>query len=115
MGGGKGGGGGSSHIDVNNHGTTQVISDGTTTIAGLDNIHTENKTSLTLATPAPIQTKADSTQSVTIHVPEPIRNVNETTLDVKPLVADLCFTVTNRTPPTHIRQPYHHRFGVEMF
>jgi len=115
-GGGKGGGGNST-IDVNNSGTTNVVADSTMTIAGLNNINTtsKNTTGLTLSIPDPIKTDSDARQSVTIRIPDPVRTINENFVDIKPLVADLCFTVTNRTPPTCVRQPYHHRFGIEMY
>ncbi len=115
MAGGGKGGGGSSKIDVDNHGTTNVISDGTTKIVGLDNMHSDSKTALTLSVPEPVKTETTGHSDLTIRVPDPIHTIGETTLDIKPLVADLCFTVTNRTPPTCIRQPYHHRFAVEVY
>ena len=40
----------------------------------------------------------------------------ETTIDVKPLVVDLCYTVNvGRLPETKIRNPYRHHIGLTLF
>jgi hypothetical protein len=47
-------------------------------------------------------------------VPLPVRT--ETALDIRPVTMDLCLNINfGRIPPTCIRQPYHHHFGMTLF
>jgi hypothetical protein len=133
-GGGKGGGGGGTTSTINLGGTTNVDSDSTVTIEGLDNI----KAALTLGTAQPFRTESkqelafpqplrtESKQELVL--PQPLRtdsnlktdsNLNTNsgiTVDVKPLVVDLCLNLSQGpVQPTCIRQPYQHHFGVTLF
>lgn len=104
-----------------------------------DGIEVDNTLDLTISVPDPIVTQ--STNSFI--VPQPIemantlevRPVNLTTesrfavtepivsqntsnigLDVRPMVMDLCFRLEfGDFPPTCIRQPYRHHFGITFF
>jgi hypothetical protein len=130
-GGGKGGGGGgtTSTVNVNNMGTTTVD------VVGLDDIQADLDltlsvpdtigTSFELNVPEPVRTEATNE----LRVPDPIRtelaitepivtdstskNSSQLELDVKPLVVDLCLDLQiGKLPPTCIRQPYQHHFGL---
>jgi hypothetical protein len=124
-GGGKGGGGGgTSTVNVNNSGTTNIDSDSTVEIRGLDKINTtlelklpqplrtENKQEVVL--PQPFRTESRSEMAVT----QPIVTESKASmaLDVRPLTVDLCLKFSmGPLPQTCIRQPYHHHFGITMF
>lgn len=126
-GGGKGGGGGggaTSTINVNNSGTTNVDSDSTIEIQGLDNI----KQTLTLALPQPFKTdsrqelvlpqpfKTESRQELAVTQPIVTEGRNAMSLDIRPMTVDLCLNVNLGPPaPTCVRQPYHHHFGLTLF
>jgi hypothetical protein len=113
-GGGKGGGGGgggtTSTINVNNSGTTNVDSDSTIEIKGLDNI----KTTTELKLPQPFKT--ESRQELAITQPIVSDAKSALALDIRPVTVDLCLNLnTGPTPPTCIRQPYHNHFGFTLF
>jgi hypothetical protein len=126
-GGGKGGGGGggaSSTINVNNSGTTNVDSDSTVEIQGLDNI----KQTLTLVLPQPFKTdsrqelvlpqplRTESRQEIAVTQPIVTEGRNALSLDIRPMTVDLCLNVNMGPPaPTCIRQPYQHHFGLTLF
>src|SRR5688572_21259611 len=105
-------------------------------IKGLDNINVE------LSIPDPIVTESTanittaSTAALTtdnrleLALPQPLRietgiNLNSDSnltsqsgiiLDVRPLVLDVCMKFEmGRLPPTCIRQPYQHHFGITLF
>jgi hypothetical protein len=108
------------------------------TINGLDDINVE------LTIPDPIVTQSTATANITtnngltLHVPEPVNLITNSTLtsnstinsdsriraqtesgivlDVRPMVVDLCMKIEfGRLPPTCIRQPYQHHFGITLF
>jgi hypothetical protein len=98
-----------------------IVTNATTTVVVPDPIVT-NATS-TLLVPDPIVTNATST----LLVPDPIKNEIgtqseldikplEMTLDIKPVVLDLCYTVNiGRIPETRVRNPYRHHIGLTLF
>ena len=107
------GGGSSSSESV----TVKSTASGTVDVVGLNDI------SATLTVPDPIVTNATST----LLVPDPIKNEIgtqseldikplEMTLDIKPVVLDLCYTVNiGRIPETRVRNPYRHHIGLTLF
>ena len=120
---GKGGGSSSETVTVTSTDT------GTVDIVGLDDV------SVTLSVPDPITTNSTYTTTSTLLVPDPVKNdvttksdigmksdltldvkPLQTTIDVKPLVVDLCYTVNvGRLPETRIRNPYRHHIGLTLF
>ena len=122
----KGGGGGSSGSETV---TVTSTDTGTVDIIGLDDV------SVTLSVPDPITTNSTYTTTSTLLVPDPIKNDIATksdigvksdltldikpldmTVDVKPVVLDLCYTVNvGRIPETRIRNPYRHHIGLTLF
>jgi len=47
---------------------------------------------------------------------EPLKTDSDITLDLKPVVLDLCLTANiGKVPNVCIRQPYRHRFGFTLF
>ena len=109
---------------------------GEITINGLDDINID----LDMAIIDPIVTQStatfNSTNGLSLSVPDPIRlettlrsdstiNSDSTVraetnsgiaLDIRPLTLDVCMKVEfGRLPPTCIRQPYKHHFGITMF
>ena len=123
-GGGKGGGGGSTKVEVVNSGTTNVNSNSTLDIIGLDDVDVRTE----LVLPQPFRTESDSRNELAVTEPvrtelavtEPIRTEstsdNALTLDVKPVVLDSCTRIEfGPIPPTRVRQPYHRHFGIKLF
>jgi hypothetical protein len=120
-----GGGGGSSTsstVTVTNGGTTNVDSDSTVEIKGLDNLKA------TIALPQPLKTesvnelklpqpfKTEGRQELAITQPIVSDSTSAMSLDIRPLAVDLCLKVSlGPLPPTCIRQPYHNRFGFTLF
>ncbi len=122
---GKGGGGSSGTETV----TVTSTDTGTVDIIGLDDVQ------VTLNVPDPITTNSTLTTTSTLLVPDPIKNDVTTksdigmksdltldikpldmTVDVKPVVLDLCYTVNvGRIPETRIRNPYRHHIGLTLF
>jgi hypothetical protein len=113
---------------------------GEITINGLDDINVDFE----LTVPDPIVTQSTATANITtangltLHIPEPIQlntdsdlTSNSTitsdsqiraqtesgiALDVRPLTMDVCLKLEfGRLPPTCIRQPYKHHFGITLF
>ena len=121
-----GGGGGSTNVDVNSESTATVD------IVGLDDMDVDadiNQT-LTLNLPQPLRTEgsnvielkpidADLDTTNTTHLTvDPLTTTSTTssTVDLKPVVLDLCLTANvGKLPNVCIRQPYHHHIGLTMF
>lgn len=104
----------STDVDVTLGGTTQVNSTNTVDIVGLDNIGIKAE----LVLPQPFKLQTDSTSRNELAITEPIRTVgqNEIVMDIRPMTVDLCLNVNfGRFPPTCIRQPYQHHFGITLF
>ena len=128
-GGGKGGGGGggaTSTINVNNSGTTNVDSDSTVEIKGLDNIKATAdiklpqpfKTDTTIDLKLPQPFKTESKQELDMAITRPIETDSKSamSLDIRPMTVDLCLKVSlGPIPPTCIRQPYHTHFGLTLY
>jgi hypothetical protein len=128
-GGGKGGGGGggaTSTINVTNSGTTNVDSDSTVEIKGLDNLKetidlklpqpfkTETTTELKL--PQPFKTESRQELAITQPIVTDSNSKSAMALDIRPMTVDLCLKLSlGPIPPTCIRQPYHTHFGFTLY
>ena len=99
-----------------------------------DGIDVDNTIDVTISVPDPIETSSSSSFVIPepiemantidvrplstdskIAITEPIvsQNTSNIGLDVRPMVVDLCFKLDfGEFPPTCIRQPYQHHFGV---
>jgi hypothetical protein len=121
-GGGKGGSS-SSTVTVNN-GPISVDSDSTVDINGLDNIGLKiDPISITetLRTPDPLVTKSDanttskSTSDVTTKSDVTSDSKNALSVDLKPVVLDVCSTTTTNLPHGEVIQPFNYHVGVTWF
>jgi hypothetical protein len=108
------------------------------TFNGLDDINVDFE--LTIPDPIVTQSTANinSNNGLTLTIPEPVRLITDSTLtsnsniisdsqvrantqsaialDVRPLTLDVCMKLEfGRLPPTCIRQPYKHHFGITLF
>lgn len=108
------------------------------TFNGLDDINVEFE--LTIPDPIVTQSTANinTNNGLTLTIPEPVRLITDSTLtsnsniisdsqvrantqsaialDVRPLTLDVCMKLEfGRLPPTCIRQPYQHHFGITLF
>lgn len=124
-GGGKGGS--SSTVTVNN-GPISVDSDSTVDINGLDNIGLNIQPlsiTETLRTPDPLVTRADvdldttststSTSTVTTKSDVTSDSKNALSVDLKPVVLDVCSTTTTNLPHGEIIQPFNYHVGITWF
>lgn len=105
-------------VDVDYGGT--LIGD--VEIHGLDNIHSDNKTTLVVETPEPVasdsRVRTDSQIRTELAVTQPIVTDATTSmaLDVKPLVSDTCVRLElGKVPPTRVCQPYRSHWGFTLF
>jgi hypothetical protein len=128
-GGGKGGGGGggaTSTINVTNSGTTNVDSDSTVEIKGLDNLKAaidlklpqpfKTETTTELKLPQPFKTESRQELAITQPIVTDSNSKSAMALDIRPLTVDLCLKVSlGPIPPTCIRQPYHTHFGFTLY
>jgi hypothetical protein len=74
-------------------------------------LRTEGKNEFAITTPIRMQNEIDTTMEL-----KPIQFSSDIDLDVKPVVMDFCFKLDfGGPPPTCIRQPYSHHFGVTLF
>ena len=123
-GGGKGGSS-SSTVTVNN-GPISVDSDSTVDINGLDNIGLKIDPiaiTETLRTPDPLVTKSnvDSTSTsksdanVTTKSDVTSDSKNALSVDLKPVVLDVCSTTTTNLPHGEVIQPFNYHVGVTWF
>ena len=98
-------------------------------IVGLDDIGM----SMEIVVPQPIRTEGSNTFAITEPIRmendisadmdvntvmdiKPIQLSNDIDLDIRPLVMDLCFKLEfGGIPPTSIRRPYNHHFGITLF
>ncbi|HEX7139681.1 MAG TPA: hypothetical protein VF219_17645 [Vicinamibacterales bacterium] len=117
-GGGKGGGSTTSTVNVNN-GPINVDSDSTVEVKGLDNI----KVDATVHTPDTLKSDA------TMHTPDTFKSDITThsdiksdsdsnsalSVDLKPVVLDVCSTSSTKLPHGEISQPFHVHFGLTWF
>jgi hypothetical protein len=130
MGGGGGGKGGGSSTSS----TVEVTSESTNTvdIVGLDDVSVDldadTTSALTLSVPEAIETEhtlelrpvdidldttSNSTSRLTI---DPLQTDSSLSVDLKPVVLDLCLTANvGKVPDVCIRQPYHHHIGITLF
>lgn len=96
------------------------------TINGLEDINVDFE----LSVPDPIVTQSTANANITtnngltLSVPEPIRletdasldSTSGINLDIQPLTLDVCMKMEfGKLPPTCIRQPYKHHFGITLF
>lgn len=121
-GGGKGGSS-SSTVTVNN-GPISVDSDSTVDINGLDNIGLKiDPLSITetIRTPDPLVTKSDSTSSSTSNANVTTKSdvtsdsKNALSVDLKPVVLDVCSTTTTNLPHGEVISPFNYRVGITWF
>lgn len=79
---------------------------------------------LTLSTPAPLQTRAEivlpqplqTASTVTLVLPQPFQTDSKAQLDILPVAADLCLNVAfARLPPACIRFPTEQHVGLTLF
>jgi len=119
-GGGKGGGS-SSTVNVHN-GPITVDSDSTVDIQGLDNIGLTAKVepiqvTEVLRIPDPIVTKSDLTTKSDVNTKSDISSdsKNALSVDLKPIVLDVCSTTSTKLPHGEISQPFHFHFGLTWF
>ena len=114
-----GGKGGDIDMDVD----ANIDSNSSMEIIGLDDIkmraeivlpqplRTEGKNEFAITTPIRMQNEIDTTMEI-----KPIQFNSDIGLDLKPVVLDLCFKLDfGGIPPTCIRQPYSHHFGITLF
>ena len=120
-GGGKGGGGASSTVTVNNSPIT-VDSDSTVELKGLDKIGLTAKVEplsieQTIRIPDPIVTKSssDSKSDITTKSDVLSDSKNALSVDLKPVVLDVCSTTSTKLPQGEIIQPYNLHFGITWF
>jgi len=118
-GGGKGGGSTSSTVTVNN-GPIDV--DSTVEVRGLDDIGIRAKIDPIelreeLHNPEPIVTKSDSTSAADITTKSDITSDSRSALsvDLKPVVLDVCSTTMTKLPHGEISQPFQFHFGLTLF
>jgi hypothetical protein len=114
-GGGKGGSS-SSTVTVNN-GPISVDSDSTVDINGLDNIGLKIdpiSVTETLRTPDPLVTKSDSTSNSNLTTKSDVTSdsKNALSVDLKPLVLDVCSTTTTNLPHGEVIQPFNFHMGI---
>ena len=114
-GGGKGGSS-SSTVTVNN-GPISVDSDSTVDINGLDNIGLKIdpiSVTETLRTPDPLVTKSDATSTSNMTTKSDVTSdsKNALSVDLKPVVLDVCSTTTTNLPHGEVIQPFNYHVGV---
>jgi hypothetical protein len=129
MPGGGGGGGGSTvgvHVDP-------ITSTSTVDIVGLDDIKADIKEDIKLELPQPFKTEAKNeidVKPLSLEV-KPLDldldldvdsdsktrlTIDPLTIDVRPVVADLCLTANvGKIPNLCVRQPYHHHIGLTLY
>jgi len=94
-----------STINANINSNSAINSDSNITV-DTGNIRTE------LVLPQPFRTESN----FAITEPIEMRNTSDIGLDIRPLVMDFCFKFEfGKIPPTCIRQPYQHHFGITLF
>jgi hypothetical protein len=99
-------------VDVDVTGNLQLDSDNSVSIEGLDNIQTRSE----LVVSEPIVTDSKARMEVAVTEPIVTRSEADLSLDVRPLVADLCLRLDiGELPDTCIRQPYQAHFGITLF
>jgi hypothetical protein len=103
---------GSVDVDIDATGNIQMDSENSVSIEGLDNIQTRSE----LVFPEPIVTDSKARMEVAVTEPIVTQSQADLSLDVRPLVADLCFKLDiGDLPDTCIRQPYQAHFGITLF
>ncbi|MCZ7545130.1 MAG: hypothetical protein M5R40_17110 [Anaerolineae bacterium] len=115
--------GSSADVDVTiNPSTTTVNSENTIDIVGLDDINLTSNSTLT--TNATVDMGLDDINLRTeLVLPQPLKTQSEIdtdltsnmTLDIKPMVLDLCLKLDFDLPEKCVRQPYNHHFGITLF
>lgn len=122
-GGGKGGG--SSTVNVTN-GPITVDSDSTVDVKGLDKIGLTAKIdpleiTETIKIPDPIVTKGTTESKSDITTKSDINSKSDSdsrsalSVDLKPVVLDVCSTTSTKMPTGEVIQPFHLHFGMTMF
>jgi hypothetical protein len=114
-GGGKGASS-SSTVTVNN-GPISVDSDSTVDINGLDNIGLKIdpiSVTETLRTPDPLVTKSDANSNANVTTKSDVTSdsKNALSVDLKPVVLDVCSTTTTNLPHGEVIQPFNYHVGI---
>lgn len=91
------------NADIDSTSNLDIDSDSTINI-DTSNIRTE------IVLPQPFRTESN------FAITEPIVSQSDIGLDIRPVVMDFCFKFEmGKLPPTCIRQPYQHHFGITLF
>lgn len=127
-GGGKGGKGGGGtdikadvHATINDNTSTHLDVTGTLDKIGVTSTLNGNlldKVNVTSALNGNLLDKVNLTTNATntVLVPQPIHTISDANIDVKPIQADLCFTMgIGKIPSTCIRLPYQDHIGFTLF
>jgi hypothetical protein len=80
-----------------------------------ETIRTEGRNEFAITEPIRMENDFDASIDTTMEI-RPIQMSNDIDLDIRPVVMDLCFKLEfGGPPPTCIRQPYNHHFGITLF
>jgi hypothetical protein len=109
-GGGKGGGSSTSTVNVNN-GPISVDSDSTVEVKGLDNINVTAKIPEPIVTASRLDTNSDITTKSDVNSD----SKNALSVDLKPVVLDVCSTTSTKLPHGEISQPFNFHVGLTWF
>lgn len=121
-GGGKGGSS-SSTVNVNN-GPVNVDSDSTVEIRGLDRINlnahvdplrTDSRQELVIPDPIRTESRIDAKADINSKSDLTSDSRNALSVDLKPVVLDICSTSTSKLPHGQISQPFNYHFGLTWF
>jgi hypothetical protein len=78
-------------------------------------IRTEGHNEFAITEPIRMENDISADLNTTMDI-KPIQLSNDIDLDIRPVVMDLCFKLEfGGPPPTCIRQPYNHHFGITLF
>lgn len=80
-----------------------------------DPIHTVGRNEFAITEPVRMENDISADLNTTMDI-KPIQLSNDINMDIRPVVMDLCFKLEfGGPPPTCIRQPYNHHFGITLF
>jgi hypothetical protein len=80
-----------------------------------ETIRTEGSNTFAITEPIRMENDISADLNTTMDI-KPIQLSNDIDLDIRPVVMDLCFKLEfGGPPPTCIRQPYNHHFGITLF
>jgi hypothetical protein len=80
-----------------------------------ETIRTEGRNEFAITEPIRMENDFDASVDTSMEI-KPIQLSNDIDLDIRPVVMDLCLKLEfGAPPPTSIRQPYNHHFGITLF